>query len=66
MSLLMSESVIVLVESLYAEVTEAVKSRAALSASFSKLIWTLGEIIQRISFETAPNLWICQLGPKDS
>ena len=52
MSLSRSESVILLVDSLYAEAIEAVKSRAALSASSSELIWILGEI----SFETASNL----------
>jgi hypothetical protein len=44
MSLLRSESVTLLVESLHAEAIEAVKSRAALSASFSELICILGEI----------------------
>jgi hypothetical protein len=44
MSLLMSEGVILLVGSLHAETIEAVKSQAALSASFSELIWILGEI----------------------
>jgi hypothetical protein len=42
--LLRSESVILLVDSLYAEAIEAVKSRAALSASSSEFIWILGEI----------------------
>jgi hypothetical protein len=40
----MSESVILLVDNLYAEATEAVKSGAALSATISKLISTLGDI----------------------
>jgi hypothetical protein len=40
----MSEIVILLVAILYAEAIEAVKSRAALSASPSELIWILGEI----------------------
>jgi hypothetical protein len=43
-SLLKSESVILLLESLYAEAIGAVPSRAALSASFAELIWILGEI----------------------
>jgi hypothetical protein len=41
----MSESVILLVASLYAEAIEAVKSRAALSASSSELIWIIAEIV---------------------
>jgi hypothetical protein len=44
MSLLKSESVILLVDSLYAEATETVKSRVALLASSSELIWILGDI----------------------
>jgi hypothetical protein len=44
MSLLMFESVILLVDSLYAEVIEAVKSRATLSASSSEFVWILDEI----------------------
>jgi hypothetical protein len=44
MSLLRSESVILLVERLYAEAIEAVQFGAALSASFSELIWILGKI----------------------
>jgi hypothetical protein len=40
-SLLRPKSVILLVDSLYAEATEAVKSRADLSASSSKLIFIL-------------------------
>jgi hypothetical protein len=40
----MSESVILFVGSLYAEATEAVKSRAALSASTAELISILGDI----------------------
>jgi hypothetical protein len=43
-SLLRSESVILLVDSLYAEAIETVKSQATLSASLSMLIWILGEI----------------------
>jgi hypothetical protein len=43
MSSLMSKSVLLLVVILYAEATEEVKSRAALSASSSGLIWILGE-----------------------
>jgi hypothetical protein len=43
-SLLWSKSVILLVDSLYAEAIEAVKTRAALLASSSELIWILGEI----------------------
>jgi hypothetical protein len=43
-SLFKSESVTLLVGSLYVEVVEAVKSRAALSASARKLISTLGDI----------------------
>jgi hypothetical protein len=56
MSLLRSQRVIVLVDSLYAEAIEAVKSRAALSTSFSELIWILGKINSRLNCETAPNL----------
>jgi hypothetical protein len=41
MSLLRSESIILLVDSLYVEAIEAVKPRAALSASSSELIWIL-------------------------
>jgi hypothetical protein len=44
MSLFISESVILLVDSLYAVATEAVKSRAALSASTPELILILGDI----------------------
>jgi hypothetical protein len=44
MSLLSSESVMLLPDSLYAEAIEAVKSRAALTASSFKLIWILCEI----------------------
>jgi hypothetical protein len=40
----MSESVTLHVDSLYAEAREAVKSRAALSASIAELISILGEI----------------------
>jgi hypothetical protein len=40
----MSESVTLLVVSLYAEGTESVKSRAALSASTPELISILGDI----------------------
>jgi hypothetical protein len=40
----MSESVILLVASLYAEAREAVKSRAALLASTPELISILGDI----------------------
>jgi hypothetical protein len=43
-SLFRSEGVILLVDSLYAEAVEAVKARAALSASSFKLTWILGEI----------------------
>jgi hypothetical protein len=43
-SLLRSKSVILLVDSLYAEAIEAVGSRAALFSSSSELIWILGEI----------------------
>jgi hypothetical protein len=43
-SLLRSESVILLVDSLYAEAIDAVKLWAPLSASSPKLIWILGEI----------------------
>jgi hypothetical protein len=50
MFLLRSKSVILLVENLYAEAVEAVKSQAALSASFFELVWIPGE--QRLSFET--------------
>jgi hypothetical protein len=42
--LFMSESVTLLVTSLYAEAIEAVKSRAALSASTPKLFSILGDI----------------------
>jgi hypothetical protein len=41
--LLRSESVILLVDCLYAEAIKAVKSQAALLASSSELIWILGE-----------------------
>jgi hypothetical protein len=44
MALLMSEGVILLVASLYAEAIEAVMSRVALSVSSSELIWIMGEI----------------------
>jgi hypothetical protein len=44
MSLLRSEGVILLVDSLYAEAIETVKLQAALSASYSELICILGEI----------------------
>jgi hypothetical protein len=40
----MTESGTLLVDSLYAEALEAVKSRAALSASSSELISILGDI----------------------
>jgi hypothetical protein len=40
----MSESVTLLVNNLYAEATEAVKSRAALSASIPELISIFGVI----------------------
>jgi hypothetical protein len=43
-SLLRSESVKFLVDSLYAKATDAVKSWATLSASVPQLIWILGEI----------------------
>jgi hypothetical protein len=43
-SFFMSESVTLLVDSLYAEAIETVKSRAALSASNPELISILGEI----------------------
>jgi hypothetical protein len=43
-SLLISESVILLVAILYAEAIEAVKSWDGLSAYSSELIWILGEI----------------------
>jgi hypothetical protein len=39
----MPEGVILLADSLYAEATEAVKSRTLLSTSSSELIWILGE-----------------------
>jgi hypothetical protein len=39
-----SDKVIILVDNLYAEATEAVKERAALSASTSELISILGDI----------------------
>jgi hypothetical protein len=39
-----SESVILLVNSLYAEAIEAAKSRITLSVSYPELIWILGEI----------------------
>jgi hypothetical protein len=45
MSLLMSESVILLVAILYAEAIEAVKSRAALSASSYELIRRESELL---------------------
>jgi hypothetical protein len=43
-SLFRSKSIILLVDNLDAEATEAVKLRAALSASSPKLIWILGKI----------------------
>jgi hypothetical protein len=43
-SLLRSDGVILLVDSLYVEATEAVKSETAFSASFPELIWILGKI----------------------
>jgi hypothetical protein len=54
----MSESVTLLIASLYAEAIEAVKSRAALSASIPELISILGDINSeaRRGFETDPNL----------
>jgi hypothetical protein len=42
-SLFKSVKVILLVDSLYAEAIEAVKARAALSASTPELIWILGD-----------------------
>jgi hypothetical protein len=55
-SLLRSERVIFLVDSLYAEAIETVKSQAALSASSHELIWILCEINSEA--ETSPNMWI--------
>jgi hypothetical protein len=46
--LLMSESVILIADSLYAEAIEAVNSRASISASSPELIWVLGEIEARL------------------
>jgi hypothetical protein len=43
-SLFKSDKVILFVDSLYADAVEAVKARAALSASTLKLISTLGDI----------------------
>jgi hypothetical protein len=56
--LLRSESVILLVNSLYAEATEAEELRAALSSSNPDIISILGDIIliQRQGFETDPSL----------
>jgi hypothetical protein len=44
-------TVILPVDSLYAEALDAAKSRAALSASSSELIWILGEINSQITFK---------------
>jgi hypothetical protein len=46
----MFESVTLLVASLYAEATEEVKSRAALSASIPELILILGDINSKARF----------------
>jgi hypothetical protein len=43
-SLFISKSIILLVDNLYAEATEAIKSRAALLASTPELISTLDDI----------------------
>jgi hypothetical protein len=56
----MSESVILIVDSLYAEATEVVKSRAALSALPPIEFWFEVILTQRRGFETDPNLWIFQ------
>jgi hypothetical protein len=53
----MSESIILPVVILYAEAIEEVKSRAALSASSSELIWILGEMNSEVKRRA---------GPKDS
>jgi hypothetical protein len=64
-SLLRSEGVILLVDSLYAEAIEAVKSRAALSVSSPELICILCEINSEVILWNRPHLWIFQLGLED-
>jgi hypothetical protein len=54
--LLRSKSVILLVDSLYAEAIEAEKSRAALSAFTPNLISILGDVNSGQGFETDPSL----------
>jgi hypothetical protein len=56
----MSESVTILVASLYAEAIEAIELRAALSASaYEKFrFWVI--LVMRRGFETDPNLLIFQ------
>jgi hypothetical protein len=70
MSLLSSERVILLVDSLYSEAIEAVKSRAALSASSYELIWTLGKInseakfwnlLQSVNFLTGSQIFLLRI-----
>jgi hypothetical protein len=56
----MSESVTLHVDCLYDEATEAVNSRAALSASTPIQFWLEMILAQRRGFETDPNLWIFQ------
>jgi hypothetical protein len=66
MTLFRSESVILLVDSLYAEAIEAVKSRATLSASTPELILILGDISSEARLWNRPSLWIFQQVPKGS
>jgi hypothetical protein len=54
-SLLRSESAVLLVDSLYAEAIEAIKSLTDLSASSPELIWILGEIYSEARLGPAPN-----------
>jgi hypothetical protein len=64
-SLLKSENVILLVDSMYAETIEAVKSWAALSTS-SELIWILGEMYSEAKSLNRSQSVNFQPGPKDS
>jgi hypothetical protein len=55
-SLFLSESVTLLVASLYAEAIEAVKSRTVLSASIPELISILGNTSSEARLEIHPNI----------
>jgi hypothetical protein len=54
--LFISESVILFLDSLYAEAIEAVKTSAALSACAPDLISIFGDISSKARFETDPSL----------